>query len=187
MRWAALGAGGSASPSWSCVVAARLFELLGWLPGTRVGGARAGDAAVASPRSRRRWCALALLFALAWLVVRPRRGGRPPRARRRDEPEAAVALALLLSVEVLAALDRQPVRRAAAGAGRAPLPADGAAARDRTAGCCSSAAVASALLLPVLVLLYYGARLDLGADLDALPAAAARRADDRCGRSCSAR
>jgi len=142
------------------VVAAKLFELVGWLPGSATEAlapaTRPRFAEVAPPLG-----ALAVLFALGLLVARRVVGARELRP---PASGAAVTLALLLSVEVLvlwlgnpfAALLLLPVVHLCL---LMALP-DGTNRRALVL-----AAVASALLLPAVVLVYYGAQLDLGVDV----------------------
>jgi Peptidase family M28 len=143
------------------VLAARLFDLLGWLPGSA--------AEALAPAARPTFSemapalgALAVLFALAWLVARPIVAGGEEIAPR--EPAAAIGLSLLLSCELLllwignpfAALLLVPVVHLCL------LTALPAGPNRRLL---LVATATSALVLPVLVLPYYGAHLDFGADL----------------------
>jgi hypothetical protein len=146
------------------IVAARVFELFDWLPSTPLEAlapaTRPSFAEAAPPLT-----ALALVFVLAWLVVRPRVARRPATVDKGAAAEAAIALTLVLCVELfvlwlanpfaclllipvvhlclLTALPEGPNRRVLL-----------------------TATIAAALLLPALVLVYYGARLDLGLHLD---------------------
>jgi hypothetical protein len=148
-------------PFLAVVVGARLFELFGWLPGsaaealTPAARPSFGEAAPAL-------AALVIVFAIAWFVARPIISG--DRELDPREPAAAVGLSLLLSLELLllwlgnpfAALLLVPVVHLCL---LTALP-EGPNRRMLLV-----ATAASALLLPVLVLVYYGARLDLGADV----------------------
>jgi hypothetical protein len=155
LRWAL----GVSVPFVVVVAAAELFGLLDWLPGNAaeaIAPATAPSFAEAAPAL----AALALLFALAWLVLKPLVGG----GARPHGPEVAVSLAQLLSVEVLvlwfgnpfAALLLVPVVHLCL---LTALP-EGPNRRVLL-----GAVVVAALFLPVLVLAYYGARFDLGADV----------------------
>lgn len=144
------------------LAAAYVFELLGWLPATAsealAPASRPSFVEAAPPLG-----ALVLVFVLGWLFVRPLVVGPMGRLEGPDRPEAAVALALLLSGELLllwtsnpfAALLLLPVLHLCLlltlteGARRPAL---------------SAATIAAAGLLPFLVLSYYGFHLELGLD-----------------------
>jgi hypothetical protein len=157
VRWALA----ASVPFLIVVIAARAFEFLDWLPSS--------PADALSPTTRPSFsetapalAALVLLFALAWVAVRPRLAGRPATVEKSVAPEAAIALTLVLGgvlavvwlgnpfaclllipvvhLCMLTALPEGPNRRLLIGA-----------------------TVAAALLLPALVLGYYGQHLDLGA------------------------
>jgi hypothetical protein len=143
-------------------VAAQALQLVEWLPDT--------SSAALAPVTRSSFAeaapavgALALLFALSWWVVRRRLAGGEVKLGKPDAPEAAVALTLVLSVGLLlvwsgnpfAALLLIPVLHLCL---LTALP-EGPNRRLLLAG-----TVAAALLLPAIVLLYYGTRLDMGLD-----------------------
>jgi hypothetical protein len=143
--------------------AAFAFELLDWLPGTAsealAPATRPSFAEAAPPLS-----ALLVVFVLAWLILRPAVIGPGGRELGGADPEASLAVALVLSIALLllwfanpfATLLLVPAAHAALlfalpeGRNRPPLVIVG---------------VGTALLLPLLVLLYYGARFDLGLDV----------------------
>jgi hypothetical protein len=157
MRWTL----GAALAFGVAALAALVFELVGWLPGS-IEEAVAPATAPSLGESLPPLMALALLFSLAWFAVRRLIGGG---AWLPDPASGAAAVALLLGIEVvvvcflnpytglllvpaahlslLAALPVHPGRRLLA-----------------------STVIAAALALPVLALAYYGARLDLGLSLD---------------------
>jgi hypothetical protein len=154
----------SASVPFALMVAvAYLFELLGWLPDT-ASEALADPSRPSLAEAAPPLVALTLLLALGWIVLRPFAQGRS-RDRGDVGPEAGIALALLLSVELLllwfinpfAALLLVPAAHFALLPALAETPR-----RSLLAG----AMILGALLLPALVILYYGARLDLGVDVD---------------------
>jgi hypothetical protein len=140
-------------------LAARVFELFDWLPATAseaIAPATSASFAESAPALG----ALAAILVAGWLFLRPfAAGGEGP--DRADVPEAAVALTLLLSLEVtvlwlgnsFAALLLIPVLHLCL---LTALP-EGPNRRGLVAG-----AVCAALLLPVIVLVYYGAALDIG-------------------------
>jgi hypothetical protein len=158
IRWILAGA----VPFALALVLAFGFELVGWLPDSvseaLSPATRPGTAAAAAPV-----LVLAIVFALGWIFARPTLAGRM-RGLGLVAPAPAVALALALSIEVtlvcvvdpftalmlvpaahlcvLAALPERPRRSLLAGG-----------------------ILAAALVLPVLALGYYGARLDLGVDV----------------------
>ncbi len=159
MRWAA----GMIVPFLVVVVAVRIFQLLDWLP------ANAAEALAPATRpsfaeSAPAVAALALLLVLSWVALRPLVSGRAVAPRRPEVPEAAVATALLLAGEMLllwagnpfAALLLVPALHLCL---LTALP-EGPHRRLLL-----TMAVGAALLLPAIVLTYYGARLDLGFNL----------------------
>jgi hypothetical protein len=104
-----------------------------------------------------------VVLAATWVFVRPVLAG-PRRRLGLAGPAAAVAIGLLLSIEVLAICIVDPFTAlvlipAAHLCMLAALPE-----RPRRS-VLAGGILAGALLLPVLALVYYGARLDLGADL----------------------
>jgi Peptidase family M28 len=142
------------------LLAARVFELLGWLP-TNVGEALSPGTRPAFSETAPVLFALLALFALAWFLLKPLVRGRH-RLAREHSPEASIALALVLGLEVavlwvgnpFAALLLLPVVHLSLltsleDGPRRPL---------------AALAASSALLLPAVVLVYYGGRLDLGLD-----------------------
>lgn len=155
MRWALA----TSAPFLLVVIAARICGLFDWLPAT------ASEALAPATRTTFAESAPALgglvaIFVAAWLFLRPlaAAGARPGRA---DVPEAAVALTLLLSLEIIllwlgnsfAALLLIPVLHLCL---LTALP-EGANRRLLVVG-----TVSAALLLPVIVLAYYGAALRIG-------------------------
>jgi hypothetical protein len=159
MRWALA----ASVPFLLTVTVAAVFAFFDWLPST------ASEAL--SPPTRRSFgeaapavAALALVFALAWVVVRPRLAGGRARVALDDEPEAAVALTLLLSSLVLllwagnpfAALVLVPLVHFCL---LLSLPA------GPNRRLVILVTLAGAALLPAAVLLYYGPGLDLGLDV----------------------
>ena len=158
LRWSLA----TALPFAVTVLGVLAFELVGWLPGS---GAEA-----VSPATRLSFgeaiaplLALAVLFAVSWIVLRRLALG-DVRPRRLAREGAAAALALLLSVEVLAVCAINPFTAlllvpAAHLCLLAALPSS--PRRALLAG----AMVAGALALPVLAMLYYGDRFDLGLSL----------------------
>jgi hypothetical protein len=153
---------GTAVPFLVVLVFAYLFERFGWLPATAsealAPASRPSFSEAAPPLA-----ALALVFALAWLLLRPIAVGVGARRGQAERPETSIALVLLLSLEVLllwvsnpfAVILLIPVLHLCLGLtladkSRPPF--------------LRGAAIVAALLLPGLVLIYYGARLDLGLD-----------------------
>jgi hypothetical protein len=138
------------------------LEAVGWLPGSVA-------EALAPATSPTFGAAIAPLLGLlaclwlGWVYVRPVFAGRT-RGLALAAPPAAVALALVLSIEVLLVCVADPFTAlmlvpAAHLSVFAALPE-----RPRRAVLAASILV-GALLLPVLALGYYGARLDLGGDV----------------------
>jgi Peptidase family M28 len=154
----------ASAPFLLVVLMARLFELFDWLPPT-ASEALAPATNASFAESGPALAALAALLVLGWLVVRPfLAGGGGERPGRSDVPEAAVALTLLLSLEVtllwlansFAALLLIPLLHLVL---LTSLP-EGPNRRALVAG-----AFCAALLLPITVLVYYGIALDIGADV----------------------
>lgn len=141
------------------VFAALVFEWVGWLPDTVeqavAPATRPGlGAAIAAI------LALAMLFGIAWIALRRVALGSV-RARRLPREAAVPALAMLLSTEALVvcavnpftALLLVPAVHFCLLAGLSESP-------RRTP--LAAGVIAAALALPVLAMLYYGARFDLG-------------------------
>ena len=139
--------------------AAWVFQLADWLP--------ASPAEAISPISRPGFgesapalIALVLLFALGWLVLRPALLGHERGTDPMDPSIAAVALALVLSVEVLLVWAANPF------AALLLVPAAHlcllAAFPERPSRALLLAGSIGALALPVIALAYYGAELNLG-------------------------
>jgi Peptidase family M28 len=163
VRWALA----SVVPFLVTLAAAFVFQIVDWLPGSA--------AAALSPATAPTFgealaplVALALIFILAWIFVRPLAMGRerwhlPDHGLETQDPSSAVALAFLVSLEVMlvcvinpfAGLVLVPVAHLCALAALPDPP------RRRILG---GATLAIALALPALAILYYGARLDLGLD-----------------------
>jgi hypothetical protein len=143
--------------------AAFVFELLDWLPGT------ASDALAPATRptfgeAAPALCALVLFFTIAWLVLRPAAMGSTHKLGGTSHPEAGLAAALVLSVALLLLWPANPFAMlllvpAAHLCLFQALP--GSQGRQLLA----LAATGAVLLLPLLALLYYGVRLDLGFDV----------------------
>jgi hypothetical protein len=142
--------------------AAFVFELLDWLPAT------ASEAVAPASRpsfaeSAPALCGLALLFSIAWLVLRPVAMGAARRLGD-DGPEEAVAVALVLSIGLLALWLVNPFAMLLlAPAAHVCLLLALPGSRGRPAFVVTT--TAAALFLPALALLYYGGRLDLGLDV----------------------
>jgi hypothetical protein len=155
LRWALA----TSAPFLVVVIAARVFGLLDWLPAT-ASEALAPATSMTFAEAAPALGALVLLFLAAWLFLRPlaAAAGRPGRT---DVPEAAVALTLLLSLEILlvwlgnsfAALVLIPVLHLCL---LTALP-EGPNRRLLVVG-----TVSAALLLPAMVLAYYGFALGIG-------------------------
>jgi Peptidase family M28 len=161
LRWALA----SSAPILAAILAARLFELFGWLPKT----ASEAIAPATSGRFSDSVAALGVVAAivvLGWLFLRPLAAGVREAPRRADVPEAAIALTLLLSVEIalvwladpFAALLLVPVLHLCL---LTAMP-EGPNRRLLLAG-----TVFAALLLPAIVVVYYGLTLGIGGDLTA--------------------
>ena len=141
--------------------AAVAFELIGWLPDS-IEEAVTPPTAPSVGEAAAPLAVLALLFALSWVVVRPRlAGGR----RLEDVAAGAAVLAPLLAAEVVAVSLFNPF------AGLLLLPAAHLAllaawpVRPRPA-LLAAAVIGAGLALPALALLYHGARLDLGLSVE---------------------
>jgi hypothetical protein len=155
MRWALA----TAVPFAVTIAGALVFELVGWLPGS--------VAEAASPESRPSFgeaigplLALAVLFAVSWVVLRRLALG-DVRPRRLAQEGAAPALALLLAVEALVVCAVNPFT-ALLLVPAAHLCLLAALPESPGRALLAAATVAGALALPVLAMLYYGARFDLG-------------------------
>lgn len=155
MRWVLA----AALPFALTLLVAFVFKLFGWLPES----ASAALAPATRPTDGGALLALAglaLVFALCWMLVRRAAIGRGNRFGQAD-PTVGVALALLLSIEVLLICVLNPftaliLMPAAHVAVLAALPQ-----RPRRA-VIGGGTLAVALALPALAVLYYGMRLDLG-------------------------
>jgi hypothetical protein len=147
-----------------CVVfgLAFVFELFDWLPAT-ASEALAPASRPSFAESAPALCGLALGFAIAWLALRPLAMGGAQESGE-GGPDEAVAVALILSTALLVLWLANPfamllLTPAAHLCLLFALPGS----RGRPA--LVVATTAAALLLPVLALLFYGARFDLGLDL----------------------
>jgi len=151
----------AAVPFLLTLLVAFAFELLGWLPRT-ASAALAPATRPTDGESLPALAALALVFGLAWVLVRRAAAG-PRNHFDHPDPAAGVALALLLSFEVLLVCAFNPftaliLMPAAHVAVLAAQPR-----RPRRAGI-AAATLGVALALPVAAVVYYGTRLDLGFD-----------------------
>jgi len=141
--------------------AAVAFELVGWLPDS-IEEAVAPPTAPSFGEALLPLAVLAVLFAIAWIVVRPRlaAGGRLD-----DVGAGAAVIAPVLAAEVVVVSLVNPY------AGLVLLPAAHLAllaawpVRPRSS-LLGAALVVAGLALPALALLYYGARLDLGLSVE---------------------
>jgi hypothetical protein len=158
MRWVL----GASVPFLLLLAFAYIFELLGWLPATAsealAPASRPSFSEAAPPLA-----ALLLVFALGWLVARPLVMGPSVRREKPERPDAAIALVLLLSLELLLLWASNPF------AVMLLVPVLHicllfAMTEDARRRGLTAATIAGALLLPGLVLLYYGVRLHLGLD-----------------------
>jgi Peptidase family M28 len=158
VRWILAGA----APFALTLAVAFAFELVGWLPDSvseaLAPATRPGTGEAAAPL-----LVLLIVFACGWIFARPALAG-PVRGLGLAAPGPAVALALVFSVEVLLVCVSDPFTAlmlvpAAHLCVLAALPE-----RPRRA-LLAGGILVGALVLPVLALGYYGARLDLGGDL----------------------
>ena len=137
------------------------FELVGWLPGSIEEAVSPADASVLRRGARPAARPGALFGALVGRAAAHRAGRRTAaaafaRGGRGGARPAAVGRGA-------GGMRDQPVHGAAARAGGAPVPARRPVAATPRRALLAAAMVAGALALPVLALLYYGARFDLGA------------------------
>jgi len=158
MRWALA----AAVPVALVLAVAWVFEALGWLPGSAAEALTPGTKPSAGE-------ALAPLLALLVVGVVAWVFGRPMLARRADPvalsgPGAAVAIGLLLSVEVLAICIVDPFT-ALVLVPAAHLCVLAALPERPRRPVLAGGMLAGALILPLLALVYYGDRFGLGADL----------------------
>jgi peptidase M28-like protein len=143
-----------------------LFEALGWLPES----VAAALSPATSPSGGEAFLPLFVIlvcFAGGWVFARPVLGRHlegHSAALGLAAPAAAVALALVLSVEVLAICIVDPFT-ALMLVPAAHLCVVAALPERPRRGLIAGGILTAALLLPVLALAYYGARLDLGGDL----------------------
>jgi hypothetical protein len=157
MRWALAGV----VPFAITLGAAFAFQLVGWLPDS-VAEALSPATRPTAGETVAPLVGLALIFALAWIVVRPVAAGR----ERRLEPPyqgATVALALLVSIEILLICVINPFT-ALVLVPAAHLCILGALPQAPRRGLLGGGTLVVAIALPVLAILYYGSRLDLGVD-----------------------
>jgi hypothetical protein len=157
MRWALAGT----APFALTFGAAWLFQQLGWLPDS-VSEALAPATKPSAGAAAAALAALAALFAGTWLVVRPLLAGRV-RSLAVAGPAPAVALGLVLAIEVLAICVVNPFT-ALVLAPAVHLCVLAALPDQPRRAVLAGGIVVGALALPAAALLYYGARLDLGAD-----------------------
>jgi hypothetical protein len=158
IRWTLAGA----APFALALALAFLLQLAGWYPET-VSEALAPATSPTFAEALAPLVGIALCFALGWAFVRPALAGRM-RGIGLAAPAAAVALALVLSIEVLLVCVSDPFTAlmlvpAAHLCVLAALPE-----RPRRS-LLAAGIVIGGLVLPVLAIGYYGARLDLGGDL----------------------
>jgi hypothetical protein len=144
-----------------------IFQLVGWLPRSPVEAISpvSSSAFETAPAL----ISLALLFALAWLVLRPALWGHDRNSLTTAAgttaagTTAAVALAVVLSVEVLLVWAANPFT--------ALLLAPAlhlcllAALPQSPSSLLLIGGMAAALLLPIVAVIYYGLRFDLGLDV----------------------
>lgn len=142
-------------------VAAVAFELIGWLPDS-IEEAVAPPTAPSFGEAVPPLAALAVLFAAAWIVVRPRLGGE---RRLDDVGVGAAVIAPMLGAEVVAVSLFNPYAALVLlpAAHLALLAAWPVRPRPSLLG---AALVAAGLALPAIALLYYGARLDVGLSVE---------------------
>jgi hypothetical protein len=158
LRWSLA----TALPFAVTALGALCLELVGWLPDSI-------EEAV-SPATRPTFgealgplIALAALFGISWVVLRRIALG-DVRPRRLSRAGAAAALALLLSAEVLVVCAINPFT-ALLLVPAAHLCLLAALSETPRRGLLAATMVAGALALPVLAMVYYGARFDLGLSL----------------------
>jgi Peptidase family M28 len=160
LRWTL----GASVPFLLMLAAAQLFGLLDWMPRT-ASEALAPASRPSFAESTPALGGLALVFALGWLLARPLVVGPARMVGRPTVPEAGLAPALVLALALLLLWPRNPFAvlllvPAAHLCLLCALPAPSARPRFL-----APSAIAAALLLPALVVLYYGSRLDLGFDV----------------------
>jgi Peptidase family M28 len=165
MRWVL-----AAAPPFALTLAAAfVFQIAGWLPDS-ASSALAPATKPAAGESAPALAALGLLFALCWFLVRPAVAGRAARLAgygggrpAMPDPATTTAVALLVSIELLLVCAFNPFTALllAPVAHLCVLAALPQAPRRSLLG---GATLAVALLLPVIAIAYYGARLDLGLD-----------------------
>jgi hypothetical protein len=143
------------------LLVAFIFDLVGWLPGS-VAEALAPATRPTFGEAIAPLLVLGFLFALAWAFVRPVLAGRPDRLGVLG-PGPAVALALIFSIEVLLVCVADPFTALVLVPG-VHLCVIGALPERPRRSFLAGALALTALTLPVLALVYYGGRLDLGGD-----------------------
>jgi hypothetical protein len=149
----------TAVPFLSLFAAAFVFELLDWLPHT-ASEALAPASRPSFSESAPALGGLALVFTIAWLVLRPAAMGAARRLND-SEPGEAVAVALVLSIALLALWLVNPFAMLLlVPAAHLCLLFATRGSRGRPALIVATAA--AVLFLPLLALLYYGTRFDLG-------------------------
>jgi hypothetical protein len=158
VRWIA----GGVAPFALILGVALLFELLGWLPDSAsealAPATRPGTAAAAAPL-----LALLVAFACGWVFLRPRLTGRLGGIGLAG-PGPAVAIALLLAIEVLLVCATDPFT-ALMLVPAAHLAVVAALPEPPRRGAMAGGFIVCALALPVLAIAYYGGHLRLGGDL----------------------
>ena len=158
LRWSLA----TAVPFAVTVLGALCFELVGWLPDS-VEEAVSPATRLSFGEALAPLIALGLLFAISWVVLRRMALG-DVRPRRLSRVGAAAALAMLLSIEVLVVCAINPFT-ALLLVPAAHLCLLAAVSETPRRALLAAALVAGALALPVLAMLYYGARFDLGLSL----------------------
>jgi len=159
MRWT-LAAG---LPFLVTLTAAYLFELLGWLPKTAseaLAPASGPTFAEAIPAL----IGLAIVFALSWLLVRPLVLGSSKTLGPPSGSEAALAVSLIMSLELLILWKGNPFA-ALLLIPSAHLALMCALPEQPKRAPFAATVVAAALLLPALALLYYATQLGFGLDV----------------------
>jgi hypothetical protein len=158
MRWV-IGAG---APFLLMLAFAYVFELFDWMPAT-ASEALAPASRLSFSEAVPPLAALLLVFVLGWLVIRPIVTGPDAGRRVAELPETAIALALLLSIELLLLWTSNPyaVILLVPVLHLSLMNALPAASRPRLS---RGGTVTGALLLPGLAFLYYGVHLHLGLD-----------------------